>query len=262
MNIHINEDKFLTLSNAPKVGTFEIGSVLYGMNDEHSDKDYLTIYYPFKNQIFNPFVNHHQFQYKDIENNIDHNFVDIITFVKNLVSGDSVINFELVFSNQFVGTELDFLYRMRKEFCTYNVAKAYLGFAKRDCTQLHKRKTEHDRRRGIMHIERSYLYAMWTMLQKFDLMEFKNGYTGNFDKLFDGFDLNEVLPRIDSFRKLALNKALEEGRIMRYLNPWSQEVIAGLVTKLVETHPNHSTINLSDIYNTNENPELKYESTT
>lgn len=260
MNIHIDKDKFLLLNQAPKVGTFEIGSTLYGLNDEHSDKDYLTIYYPFIDQVNNPFLNHHQYQYKDIENNVDYNFIDIVGFIRNLVSGDSTINFELIHSEQMLGTDLESLYYIRKEFYTYNIIKAYIGFAKRDVKALHTRKSEHDKNRGILHIERSYISAINTLVQDFKL-NFRNQIT-SVEDVIKNYNYSEVLNRLDNFRKNLLNKALEEGKILRYLDPHFQYQINNGLRILITENPNNETINLFDIYKTNENPELKYESTS
>lgn len=260
MNIHINKLKYEQLLEAPKVGTFVIGSPLYGLNDENSDRDYLTIYYPFKNQINNPFFNHHQYQYKDIENNVDHNFVDIVTFIKNLVSGDSLINFELLHSDaQIYGSDIDFLVPLKKHFYTYNVCKSYLGFAKRDCTTLHKRKTDPDRNRGILHIERCYISALQILTGEFKL-RFKDVILST-DTVIKNFDHQVTMNRIDHIRKIMLNPSLENGKITRFLNPDVQHIVNTELMNLINNkfNINNEILNLNDIYESNENPELKYE---
>ena len=74
-----------------------------------------------------PFPNVHQFQYKDIENNIDYIWISNEQFFKNQASGESTINSDIILF-------ADFLEESSKlNMCrTYNVMKAYLGFAIRD----------------------------------------------------------------------------------------------------------------------------------
>jgi len=121
MNLHINKEQFDVLMNSKLIGKFIIGSKLYGIDNDNSDTDYLIIYQPFKNQIFSAFTNHHQFQYKDVDYNIDYNFVDVITFVRNLTKGDSTINYELLYSDDFAKSKLGFLSEIKDKFKTYTI---------------------------------------------------------------------------------------------------------------------------------------------
>lgn len=260
MNIHIQKEKFEKLINAPRIGIFNIGSPLYELNDEGSDIDYLVIYYPFKNQIYNPFLNHHQFQYKDLENNIDYNFVDVGNFIKNLISGDSTVNFEVLFSGQLQETSLNWLEEYKNDFYTYTIARSYLGMAKRDAEQFWRRKTERDKRSGILHIARGLRFAEGIMNQNFNLVisELKN-LKENFDPKYDNKSFSiKMLEYIKNTRN-DLNLKLQNGSISRYLNPKVQELIIGELASVPLYFNNRDVIDLSDIYEANENPELKYE---
>jgi len=74
---------------------------------------------------------HHQLQYK--EDGIDHLFVDLHSFIRNIMTGDSTINFEVL--HELKNSSLNFLYENRNFFYSYNIMKSYLGFAKRDLKQ-------------------------------------------------------------------------------------------------------------------------------
>jgi len=89
---------------------------MYGTDNENSDTDILHIYVQTKEESnsFVKFQNHHQLQFK--KDNVDYIFTDIFTFLKNLMSGDSTINFEVIHSETLKGTCLEFLYNERKSF--------------------------------------------------------------------------------------------------------------------------------------------------
>lgn len=256
MNIHIDKEKFETLINSKIIGEFEIGSSLYNLNDEKSDKDFLIIYHPFENQLYNPFTNRHQYQYKDIENNIDYNFVDINTFIINLFSGDSIINYELIHSEQIKNTKISFLYDIRNDIKSYDIIKSFLGFADRDCRLINKRKSEHDKIRGVVHAYRSYVFAKNIFYDKFslideDVISFKNTY-----KDFRSKTTRELRQIIKNFRHDVLNKAIENNEITRYCTLENQKYITDNLFKLTDII-NEGYLNIDDIYQSNEK-EIEY----
>jgi hypothetical protein len=259
MNIHINKQTFDFLMQQPNLIKFRIGSVLYNLNDDKSDTDYLILYHPFKNQLINPFVNHHQYQYKDVENNTDYNFIDIITFIRNLVNGDSTINYELLYSDEMKNSELSFLFEYRSEFRTYNIVKAYLGFADRDIRHLNKRSTEHDKKRGILHIKRSVLFADLIINNNFalvnkSLIDFKKNLFKETIMLHND-ELIDMRGEI-KLKRENLNKMLENCEIDRYLDPKIQKNIVEQLQSIIKINDNQ--IDLDMIYQSNEEPELKY----
>jgi predicted nucleotidyltransferase len=138
MNIHINEEDFKKLSNLVICST-TVGSHLYNLANKDSDVDILHVYVSPENNRHSIVQLHHQFQYK--KDNIDYLFVDLQTFVKNLLKGDSTINFESIFSHEFKNsTDLSFLYENRFLFYNYNLIRSYLGLARRDVKDYRKTK--------------------------------------------------------------------------------------------------------------------------
>ncbi len=131
MNIIITKDEHFFLQNKV-MSTNLIGSKLYGVNTESSDVDYLCIYNTFKDELMSGFPNIHQFQYKDVENNIDYIYTSELQFWKNFYSGDSTINVDVILfgDNEFKDEE-------KLKLCrTYKIIKAFIGFAKRDLKQI------------------------------------------------------------------------------------------------------------------------------
>ena len=147
MNIKINKeeaDYIFSLNNKQYI----FGSKLYGTSNDDSDTDILVIYESFHKErdVFYP--NYHQFQYDDLENNKQYVFTSKEMFYKNLLSGDSTINSDIVlFNDNFIDI------KDKLNICrTYKVIKAYIGFANRDIKNINKGKNKH------FHIERS-LYS-------------------------------------------------------------------------------------------------------
>lgn len=126
MNIMITKGEHEFLQNR-KHDTYIIGSRMYGTNTPESDIDYLYVYEDFEEVA--PFLpNKHQFQYK--EEGVDHIYTSGTQFFKNLVTGESTINADVIM----------FAYPMKDEnklkmVRTYKVVRAYLGMARRDIRQ-------------------------------------------------------------------------------------------------------------------------------
>lgn len=262
MNIHINKNQFEFILANTKFDEFIIGSRLYGLNDENSDIDILIVYHPFYNQLIDPFNNHHQFQYKDEEKNVDYNLVDAITFIKNLVSGDSTINFEVIFSDEIKYSCLSFLYFLRNEFLTFNIAKAYLGFAKRDVKSFNKRTTYHDKISGYLHIKRSIYIA--TAIIEGDLTDLKPIYDKlKIDKeLIKKTNEKSLLNLVKGFDSIIndnrnlLTDLHNKNKITKFLKPDVQnEILRNLERILIISE---KSLPLDQIHFHNENIEFKY----
>ena len=73
----------------------EVGSKMYGLSHDDSDKDLLCIYATSETEKNSFCLTHHQIQYKDEINRIDYIFVNIHNFLRNSLNGDSTINFEV-----------------------------------------------------------------------------------------------------------------------------------------------------------------------
>jgi len=146
MNIRITKSEHLFLQTQ-LTHTIKIGSHLYGTNNENSDVDFLCIYKTSDIELYSGLPNFHQFQYKDKESNIDWNYCSELQFWKNLNSGDSTINADIILFTNLFPNKLD--------LCrTYKIIKAYLGFSKRDLKDVKK-----ENNRKIIHAARSLYCA-------------------------------------------------------------------------------------------------------
>lgn len=157
MNIHFTDIKLFEKLKLATLAKVRVGSYLYGNNNENSDQDWLYIYATSEAEINSLFHTNHQLQYK--EDGIDHNFVSLHTFIKNIINGDSTINYEVIQSDILIGTELSWLVPMKNIFNTYNIIKSYNGLAKRDCKHFSKGVTDYDKKKRLGHIIRGYIYA-------------------------------------------------------------------------------------------------------
>ncbi|MCU0329313.1 MAG: hypothetical protein MUE53_10005, partial [Chitinophagales bacterium] len=135
MNIIFSEEEHLFLQSQI-IQTIIFGSRLYGSHNESSDTDKLCIYKTSDIELHSGLPNIHQFQFKDKDNNIDYIYCSELQFWKNLLSGDSTINADIVLFTD--------LYPSKLEICrTYKTIKAYLGFAKRDLQKKEFKKLLH-----------------------------------------------------------------------------------------------------------------------
>ncbi len=160
MNIHFKNKDILDYFKSKALIEVEFGSNLYGLKNKDSDTDIMLIYLDSEFDKNSCFKNHHQFQYKDEENNIDYIITSLSSFIKNLCSGDSTINIEIVQSGVFKNHEqLWFLDDYKDDFLTYKVLKSFLGLSKRDLTDYNKQKTIRDKNKAIFHGIRGYVFA-------------------------------------------------------------------------------------------------------
>jgi len=132
MNIMIDEQEHEYLQQLV-TQRYTIGSHLYGTAHANSDLDYLCLYPATELELRSPLPNAHPFLYKDKVTNIDWNYSSDLQFSRNLLSGDSTVNADVVL---FTDREKEKLSWCR----TYKVIRAYLGYAKRDLKQANKAK--------------------------------------------------------------------------------------------------------------------------
>ena len=164
MNIHFT-DKILfeKLKKATLVKCI-VGSRMYGIHNDDinkgplSDTDYLYIYATSRNELGSAIQTHHQLQFIDEDGN-DHNFVSLHTFIRNILNGDSTINFEVVQSGALKNTKLEWLHDLRSHFITYTIIRSYLGLCRRDVKHYHKANTEELKKKRLGHIIRGYIYS-------------------------------------------------------------------------------------------------------
>lgn len=229
MNIHIKNTKLVNLLKESTLLSIEIGSKMYGTNNEHSDTDILNIYKTSNLELNSILNSHHQIQYKN--NNIDYIFVNLHTFLRNLLSGDSTINFEVVNSDKLIGTSLEFLYNIREKFNTYKVMRSYLGFGRRDLKQLYKCNEEHDKNKKLFHA-----YRCWKSVNDI----YNNIFTSIMDdkKSIEMFNIimniNDYKTRIKyiddlkikiNYLRDIINKDYNDGNLINYLDTNIQSYI-------------------------------------
>ena len=271
MNIHFNNKELFDKLMNNKIIMLKVGSHLYGLNDENSDVDYLIIYKPFQNQLYSCFANHHQLQYK--EDNIDYNFIDLITFIKNSISGDATINIEAIHSEIFKNSELSFLYENRKMFYNYCILRSYLGLARRDLKHIfipkkHKSLTERYKNKKILHAIRSY----YTAKDIYEGIKNENHYYKNKNHIH--FDLYNNIKKlktdkerieirnnhsklISEFRDV-INDEFSKGNIVRYMKIENQKIIDKFIIEYLKTNENKDDIDMNIFYDINEEGNVIY----
>jgi len=183
MNIHFTDVKLFENLKKATLAKVIIGSKMYGTSvDGHSDTDYLYIYATSETELLSCIQSHHQLQFS--ENKVDHIFVSLHSFIKNTLSGDSTINFEVIHSNSLNGTVLEWISEKRNMFLTYSVIRSYIGLCRRDIKHFGKYSSEYEKRKRFGHIIRGVIYT-------------RSFLNGSFDFLKSNLELVNTLKEID-----------------------------------------------------------------
>jgi len=231
MNIHFKDKKIKDKLDNKSIFTTKVGSHMYGLDTNKSDTDYLSIYIKsnYENDSF--LWEHHQLQYKD--NDIDYNYTDLQTFIRNILSGDATINFEVLYSDELEKSELSWLSKYKKEFVNYNIIKSYLGMAKRDL-KIWKSTTKNgqfyndESNKKLSHFFRGVISAGMLLNNNFSL-DFKGSRTFNdsdndFDILYTSKagamgDVSGMVMRYENYMielREELNEKLNDRTINKY----------------------------------------------
>ena len=130
MNIQITDKRLIENLQRSTFATFEFGAKLYGLDSESSDIDEVAIY-------AKPTFFHHSFLWEHHTLQVATRTSDTIystlqEFVRNLLTGDSLYNFEVIHSDAVKNSRLDYLYENAHNFYNFTTIRAYLGFARRD----------------------------------------------------------------------------------------------------------------------------------
>jgi len=157
MNIHFTDKELFNNLKESTIAKVIVGSHMYGTNTEQSDIDYLYIYATSENELLSSVNVHHQLQYK--EDGIDYNFTSLHNFIKNTLSGDSTINYEVIQSDLLKDTQLEWLFKHKDIFTTYTMIRSYLGLARRDIRHFSRSKTDYLKYKRLGHVVRGYLYS-------------------------------------------------------------------------------------------------------
>jgi len=145
---------------------------MYNLNNSSSDDDYLYLYTEDKDNLKSVMWEHHQLQFKDEK--IDYNFSTVQSFIRNILTGGSTINFEVIWSKELIGTPLEFLSEYKESFINYNIIKSYLGMAKRDLKYYRKdtkglRYHTKETNKKLSHFVRGVIFAKMLINNNFNV---------------------------------------------------------------------------------------------
>ena len=194
MNIHFTNKNLKEQLDLSTIFKIEVGSGMYKLKTPESDTDILCIYLEGSLNLTSITQNHHQFQYKDTENNIDYIYTSLGQFIKNIISGDSTINYEVLRHKEFRKQFKD-LYFFVNELDKINTIKSYLGMAKRDIKSFKKEPSN----KKAYHIQRGILFAE-SILNMVDIFETLGKYIENLSKIRDSeilLDFEFILKRYE-----------------------------------------------------------------
>lgn len=192
MNIHFTDKKLKEELDQSTIFEIEVGSGMYGLKTPESDTDILKIYLEGSLNLTSITPNHHQLQFNDTENNIDYIYTSLGQFVKNIISGDSTINYEVLQHPDFREQFKD-LYFFVNTIDKINTIKSYLGMAKRDIKSFKKEPSN----KKAYHIQRGILFAE-SMLNDVDIFETLDLHRENLSLIRDSnslLDFEHIIKR-------------------------------------------------------------------
>lgn len=236
MNIHFTNRNLFDALKEATILKVVIGSKLYGLDNSLSDTDYLYIYSASIKERNSFLHSQHQLQYK--ENGVDHNFISIHAFIRNLLSGDSTINYEVLFSEQLKGTDLEFLYDLREQFYSYTIIRAYTGFCRRDVRFFNKEKNLIDKQKKLKHIIRGYFFTVKMMNKKFSLSDKElTKICTDIDNISDYSLLKKMVGEYsDKINILREELNTDLNKYTRYLDPIIQAILDKKITKITNKY--------------------------
>lgn len=222
MNIKITKQEYdsIVINNA--LGNYVIGSHLYRTATSKSDLDTLTVYdSPFESDMYYP--NYHQLQYDDETKNRQYIFTTRKQFYKNLFSGDSTINADVIMfhnnSEWLVGCGS---VEEKLNVCrTFNIIKAFIGFAKRDIKYVNKGKNK------LFHIERGLYCAECLMNNELPKIELF--------KTFGNKDLEELKLKEQELRSRC-NEMFDKGELTMFPKEPIIQPINELEKKIIDAN--------------------------
>lgn len=222
MNIHFDNQLLLNQLQAATLVKVAVGSHLYGLNTSTSDSDILHIHAKSKNLDKSFLWEHHQLQFK--EKNTDLIFSDLFIFIRNLLSGDSTINFEVLHSSELASSDLKFLSDNKLQFYNYNILKSYLGLAKRDLKQCFSESNQYLNTKKLSHAYRGIVTAEAILAGNYDnhLSQYQSDFNIIKDLKFNNYQNGQAL--ISSLEERSnqlrdrINKLLEQKQLVRCLS--------------------------------------------
>lgn len=257
MNIHITDKNLFTKLFEASIVKIEIGSRMYGLEHKGSDTDLLCIYNTSERELKSFMTSHHQLQYK--KDGVDYLFINIHAFLRNTLSGDSTINFEVINSEKLIGTDLEFLYENRLAFYNYKIMRSYLGLAKRDVKRLNiDSKTEFDKNKKVAHVYRGFLTARkifnseLTTLSKLEIYYIKHSIW-NIESYKERKILcDNFMVKINELRN-TINSELDKKNITTFMSIEYQKIIDENLSNITDKLKKMEDFDLSMFYDANEN---------
>jgi len=234
---------------------------MYGLEHKESDTDILCIYNTSERELKSFMTSHHQLQYK--KDDVDYLFINIHTFIRNVLSGDSTINFEVINSEKLIGTDLEFLYENRNTFYNYKIMRSYLGLAKRDIKRLNiDSNTEFDKNKKLAHVYRGYITARKIFnaelitLSKLEIYHIKNSIW-NIESYKERKILSDkIMIKINELRN-TINTDSDMNKINSYMSIENQKIIDNELFSVISRNKKMENFDLSMFYDANEN-DVKY----
>ncbi len=267
MNIHFKDiELFEKLKNAT-LHKVVIGSSMYGTNDVNSDVDYLYIYVPSISECNTFYPSHHQLQYK--ENGIDHNFVNIFTFFKNCLNGDSTINIEVISHDSIKNSYLSFLWDMRFAFYNYKIVRGFSGLCRRDLRELPK-YAENEKNKKIAHVLRGHEFCKMIMENRFNpiISDTLKDSIVKIKSLSDWKERKDVCETlkadVEAYRKyISELYDTKNFPLPSFMSVENQIILDKHVNDLIASdiwkEKSNWKMDLKAFYEANENPEINYE---
>ncbi len=266
MNIHFNDKELFKKLQKATLFKGIVGSKMYGTDDLNSDTDYLYIYVPSINQRNTFNKSHHQLQYK--EERIDHNFVDVFTFINNIVKGDSTISFELISHESIIDSPLGFLYDMKHAFYNYKIIKSYNGMAIRDSKFL--QRNDYNQRaleKRLFHIFRGHEFSEMILNKEFNPVIAGTSLMDKFEDFKIDYCETNIIQFVDEvlkpFRaKINEIKDNDPEFFPEFMRVEDQNLLDKKLNELIYSNiwikKQNWNMRLNMFYEVNENIEIKY----
>lgn len=222
MNIHVDKKTFLSLRQATLV-SIKMGSSMYGLSNSESDVDFLHIIATPTGWNNSLVWTHHNLQYK--ETGVDHVFTTLQNFIRNILKGDSTINYECLYSAEIKESPLNFIADYRLEFKNYSLLRSYLGLVRRDLklfSQSYDSKKLFHALRGLWTVKQVIKDSYSNDIKSVDLEFYNYLYSLKNKQITDRkiliAKMKETQTETDGLRS-DLTKKLENKTLDRIMNP-------------------------------------------
>jgi len=257
MNIHFTDTElFNSLSNST-VHNQLIGSHLYGLNNENSDTDKLIVYVDTCENYLSINWIHHQLQFIDKDTHTDYNFCDLKLFVRNILTGDSTVSFETLWTDEFKTGDLSWMLDFRQDFSNYNMIKSYLGLAKRDlaCTRkltsnFTTANVDNVARKRLVHAARGIEFAKNLLVGDFSLTAGHNILTSIKSGDVDYF-LKEICDKYEAdmkFLRTKLQKMHDNKTVSLFVEPSRLKEFDAIMKSCIYDNLSSANIDYGNIF--------------